>query len=109
MMKGQRKNPKIPGSMRGVVATNVQHLMDTRYADSNNRPKALARDSGVFLSTVQRVLKQEVGATLDTIEALAKAFGIAPHQLLMHDLAATNPRILRLVSKGEPRLRARPN
>ena len=44
---------------------------------------ALGRRSGVAQATIGRILRGEVAATVDTIESLAKALGVAPH-LLVH-------------------------
>lgn len=68
---------------RAVLARNVKEMMNRRYAGSRNRPKSLAEDAGVTLSTVQRVLSCELGTSIDTIEALAAAFDTQPYQLLL--------------------------
>jgi hypothetical protein len=66
-----------------VLAQNINRLMDQRYKESSNRPMALAKDAGVTLSTVQRTISRETGASIDTLEAFAKVFGLAPFQLLV--------------------------
>lgn len=69
--------------MREVLAQNINRLMEQRYAASSNRPMALAKDAGVSLSSVQRTLSRETGASIDTVEAFSKVFGLSPYQLLM--------------------------
>lgn len=82
-MNGQTKRRKTPGEMREVLAQNINRLMESRYRESTNRPMALAKDAGVTLSTVQRTLSRETGASIDTLESFAKVFGLAAYQLLM--------------------------
>jgi transcriptional regulator with XRE-family HTH domain len=71
--------------LRRIVADNVTALMDERYASEPNktsRQRALARDAGVSLSTVQRIVGSEVGASIDNMESLAKVFRVPPAALL---------------------------
>lgn len=103
-MKGKKKTPKVPGFMRHILATNVGKLMETHYRESRNRPKALAKDAGVTLSTIQRMLKAEVGASLDNIEAVADAFDISVYQLLIPELDIDNPQLVHGASADEKRL-----
>jgi len=74
---------KQPGEMREVLAQNINRLMESRYRESTNRPMALAKDARVSLSSVQRTLSRETGATIDTVEAFAKVFRLPPFQLLV--------------------------
>ncbi len=69
--------------MREVLAQNINRLMEQRYAASSNRPMALAKDAGVSLSSVQRTLSRETGASIDTVEAFARVFELDAYQLLM--------------------------
>lgn len=69
--------------MREVLAQNINRLMEQRYRESSNRPMALAKDAGVSLSSVQRTLSRETGASIDTVEAFARVFGLSAYQLLM--------------------------
>lgn len=79
----QTKKRKTPGSMREVLAQNLNHLMEQRYKANSNRPMALAKDASVSLSTVQRTLSREAGASIDTVEAFAKVFGLSAYQMIM--------------------------
>jgi hypothetical protein len=69
--------------MREVLAQNINRLMEQRYQSSSNRPLALSKDAGVSLSSVQRTLSRETGASIDTVEAFARVFGLSAYQLLM--------------------------
>lgn len=82
-MKGQTKKHKVPGEMREVLAQNVNRLMEERYKTSPNRPMSLANDAGVSLSSVQRILSRETGASIDTVEAVAKVLGLPTFQMLV--------------------------
>lgn len=82
--------------MREVLAQNVNRLMEQRFKEQANRPLALARTAGLSLSSVQRTLSRETGASVDTVEAFAKVFGLPPFQLLvpwglLGELASSNP------------------
>lgn len=63
--------------MRAVVADNVRNLKGEESATQ------LGKRSGVGRRTVDRLLESTHAATLDTIEALAKAFSVEPWQLLL--------------------------
>jgi hypothetical protein len=79
------KTPKVPGVTRAILAANMAYYIDRRFPDSPNitqKQLALARDSGIALSTLQRLMKGEVGANLETLEALASSFGAQVHDLL---------------------------
>lgn len=82
-MSGKTQKRKTPGEIREVLAQNVNRLMEQRYKESSNRPLALARGAGVSLSSVQRTLSRETGASIDTVEAFAKVFGLPPFQMLV--------------------------
>ena len=105
-MKQKPKTRKVPGFMRSVLAANMEKLMAHHYAESSNRPKALAQDAGVSLSTVQRIMKQETGATLDNLESIAAAFHLSAYQLLLPNLHPDNPGVVNGATKDEERLYA---
>lgn len=101
---GKRKKSKTPGRLRTVVGLNVRRLMDRKYSGSTNKAKSLAEDADVSLSTIQRVLnaadpenkkkfEDSVGATADTLEAVAARLGVLPYQLLIDGLDIENPQI----------------
>lgn len=67
-------------TIRHTLATRIRELMDAR-ATLDTQTK-LAVKSGVGQSTIQRILAEEASATIDTVEAIAQAFGVAPVVLL---------------------------
>ena len=74
---------KEAGELREILAQNINRLMESRYREESNRSMKLAKDSGMSLSNVQRILSRQQGASIDKVEALAKAFGLPPFQLLV--------------------------
>src|SRR3954464_4553145 len=93
-VRGEKKTPKTPGFMRVVVAANVGRLLDHHYRHLptlTQRQRALAKDCGVGFGTVQRIMKHEVGASLDNIESICDALQVQLYQLLLPSLDARNP------------------
>ena len=90
--------------MRHVLAENVDALMKLHFRDSRNRPKALAHKAGVSLSTVQRILAMQTGATLDNIEAIAGVFSLSAYQILIPALDINNPQAVQGALKNEERM-----
>lgn len=103
-MKTGPKKRKVPGFMREVLAQNISNLMQHHYRAESNKPLKLAKEAGVSLSTVQRLINKETGATLDNIEAIALAFQLSAYQLLLPALEAKNPQVVRGATKDEERL-----
>lgn len=103
------KTPKAPGFARAIVAANLQALLDHHYKDLPNitqRQKRLEAKSGVRLSTIQRLMSQETGANLETLELLAGAFELSLYQLVTPTLEASNPQVIKGASKAEQHLYA---
>ena len=94
-MRMTGKNVKVQGIAKSIFADNIRRLMDERYSLSSNKPKSLAVDAGVTLSTIQRVLSEENAPTLDTVEAISGAFGLSPYQLLVAKLDVKRPQVVR--------------
>ena len=70
-------------SLRIALAQNIAALMEkTPALDTQVK---LAKRSGIAQSSVGRILRGEVAATLDNIEAIAKAFGVSANFLLQHE------------------------
>ena len=67
-------------SARSVLATNLTALMEAFPAIGSQ--KLLFKTTGVTTSTIGRIRRAEVSATLDNIEAIARAFKLTPSQLL---------------------------
>lgn len=77
--------------------------MDKHYHLVANKPGAVAKDAGVSLSTVQRIMSAQVGASLDNIEAIANVFDLSAYQMLIPELDVSNPQIVHGASKAEER------
>ena len=75
---------KAPGLTRRILAENLRTLMARHYATSWNKPVALSKDSGAGASSIQRILDCQVGASIDTVEALARALQTSVPELLTH-------------------------
>lgn len=106
MAKGQpaTRRRKVEGFYRSVLARNIRELMVRRYPDAGDKVRTMAKAAGVSLSTAQRILKEEVGATIDTIEALAEAFDVSVYQLMLPAMDPDNPQVIREASAEEKRL-----
>lgn len=106
-MKGERKTPKAPGLTRQVLARNVARLLDYHYAHLPNvtqRQRDLAKDSGVGFGTIQRMMKGEVGSSIDNIEAVGLALQVSVYQLVLSTLDVKNPQVVKGASEDEQRL-----
>jgi transcriptional regulator with XRE-family HTH domain len=102
-MTSETRRRKVAGFMRVVLANNVNALMELRFRTSPNKPLALAKRAGISLSSVQRVLNQQAGASIDTIEALAAAFDLSGYQLLIPELHIQAPQEIVGAQKAEER------
>lgn len=103
------KKPKVPGLTRSIVAENLANLVPKHYAGKPNitqQQKQLALDSGVAFSTVQRLMKKETGADLETLELLATAFELSVYQLVTPGLDAGNPQVIKGATAAEQKLYA---
>jgi transcriptional regulator with XRE-family HTH domain len=84
-------------SAREILSSNLKLLMDS-YPEIGSQ-KLLFKTTGVTTSTVGRIKRAEVSATIDNIEALAKAFKITAYDML-------DPRLReRIKGTGEPSAR----
>lgn len=83
-VKGKTRKPKaIDTQLRSILAENVRRRMEARYPGLRNQERKLAVEADVALSTLQRLLASESGATVDTISAIAKVFHTAPYKFLI--------------------------
>lgn len=74
--------------LRAALARQLATLMRDRV-DLDTQQK-VARRAGLAQSTVGRILRAEVSATLDNVEALAIAFGVTPGVLMGEQEPATD-------------------
>jgi DNA-binding Xre family transcriptional regulator len=87
------KSQKAPSPLRELVARTVILLRDRKYRalpTVTDRNKALAKDADVSLSTIQRIVDAQAGASVDTLDSLAKALEVRPQDLLTPYFAASN-------------------
>lgn len=86
MSTRKSKKDKGTGVMRSVVADNLRRCMESYFKDKphvTNRDLYLAEKAEIGLGTVQRTRDCETGASIDTLEALARVLGIAPYEFLI--------------------------
>lgn len=67
-----------------IIAKNVDALM-TKFPELGSQV-LLSKKTGVATSTVGRIRRGEVSPTAESIEAIARAFGIEPGDLFDQDL-----------------------
>jgi transcriptional regulator with XRE-family HTH domain len=95
---------KTPGFMRSVLAKNLKALIDHHYCDiekPTNRYIKLAKKTGMSVSSIQRFVNAQQGASIDTIETLAYAFDLSPYHLLLPNLEVENPQVVAGAMAGE--------
>jgi transcriptional regulator with XRE-family HTH domain len=93
---------KTTSSAAQVLARNLDRLMHA-HPDLDSNPK-LAKKSKVGIATISRVRNAETEATLDTIEKLAKAFGVISWQLLVPEIDPGNLPALQPTTEPERKL-----
>jgi transcriptional regulator with XRE-family HTH domain len=82
---------------REVIAANLNALMEK----NKNSEGELHRKTGLSQSTIGRTRKAETATTVDTLDAIAKFYGLSPWQLLIADLDISNPPVLKALTKKE--------
>lgn len=79
--------------IRKIVGNNICTLM--QYAADHGAPyphdKALAAKAKLAASTIARIKRGEVGASIDTLEVIAKAYKLSAWQLLIPKLDPAIP------------------
>lgn len=91
-MTRRTKSQKFPSPLRALVARTVVQLRDRKYKTLptvTDRNRALAKEADVSLSTIQRIVDGDAGASVDTLDDLAKALEVRPQDLLTPYFAAT--------------------
>lgn len=74
-------------SARDVLAVNFRKLRDA--TPSLSEPKALVKIGAGTNGTIERVAKGKTGASIDTVEKLASAYGLEAWQMLAPTLEAS--------------------
>ena len=88
---------------RLVLALNLNRLMvTTRSLNSNTK---LVKHSGLGLGTIGRLRNAEAAATIDTLDRLAKCFGMQPWQLLIPQDVAQPPHAAQTGNEFQPEIK----
>lgn len=83
-----------------VLRTNLMALLRTNHGP--NTQGQLKKKSGVAQSTIGRILSKEgENARIETLDALAKAYGLEGWQMLVAGMDPENPPVLQPLSKEE--------
>jgi hypothetical protein len=94
--RGLPNNCKVTNeALRRALARNVRERME-KDPTLNSGPK-LGLRAGLGKSTIQHVLNQDAAATIDTVAALARAFGCQPFELLVDSDAARAEALKRML------------
>lgn len=86
-------------SSRQILAENLAKLMSSR-PELDSQPKVAAR-SGLGQTSISRLLRQDASATTDSLDQIARAFGMEPWQLLVRGLEPFNMPRLKTVPERE--------
>jgi transcriptional regulator with XRE-family HTH domain len=88
---------------RGILRQNLKACMGLKSGPQSQL--ALAKKSGVAQATIGRILSADgVDAGIETVDKLAKAYGLQGWQLMVAGMDPTNPPVLQPVSKAEREL-----
>lgn len=82
-----------------VLALNVKALLDSGIGPTTQNDLALK--AGVAQATIGRVLEGETAAKIDTVDGIARAYGLEGWQLLVAGMDPKNPPVLQPVSPQE--------
>jgi transcriptional regulator with XRE-family HTH domain len=83
-----------------TVAKNLKKIMEAKGLSQNR----LHELSGISQSSVGRIMEGKVAPRVDSIDAIAKAIGCQPWQLLVPDLDPQNLPALRAITAEERKL-----
>lgn len=70
------------GDLGVLAAENLRNWM--RQSEKLKTQRLLSEASGIAQSSINRMLNNEVSITIDTLDALASAFGRQGYELLLH-------------------------
>jgi transcriptional regulator with XRE-family HTH domain len=82
---------------REVIAANLRALMNKNKHSEGD----LHRKTGLSQSTIGRTLKGETATTVDTLDLIAKAYGLLSWQMMIADLDISNPPVLKSLTRKE--------
>lgn len=86
MATRRKTRTKRPGLLRAIVAANLSVEMGKRYGPEmnvTNQTRVLGKAIGISPETIRRILVEEGGATIDTLELIAEELDIPPSRLFI--------------------------
>lgn len=93
---------------KAVLRRNLTALMDKAKRDGNqdlSRQIRLGKKAGVAQASIGRILSPKgENSSIETVDKLAKAFGLQGWQLLVAGFDPSNPPVLQPVTKAEREL-----
>lgn len=96
----RKPRPKGVPPLEKIVSQNLVELM--RHNKHRN-PTAAAKATGISQQQIDRILKGQK-VRVDTLENVARAYGLEPYQMLIPGLDPSNPQVLRAVGPAEEAL-----
>ncbi len=84
---------KMQKNSRTILAENLAKLMMLDDPERKIAQKDMGKMAGCNQRTIGRILSKDMGATVDTLDGIAKAFGLHTWQLMTPDLDPSNPPI----------------
>lgn len=84
-------------SSQEILAKNLRALMNDNQHSEND----LHKKTGMSQSTIGRVLKGEIATKIDTVDQLARVYGLNSWQILIENLDVKNPPLLQSISSKE--------
>lgn len=82
---GNTKSPKyVDRKLREQVGKNVGREMDA-WATEGNKTLALAQATRLSKSTIQRIVKGQVGVSIDTLSAIAETMSVPIYRFFLND------------------------
>ncbi|KPF66094.1 hypothetical protein IP84_16910 [beta proteobacterium AAP99] len=88
--------------IKEIVRDNLNNLAAAHPSLSQH--KQIAAKSGIHETTIARIRKAQHACDIETLEAVAKAFGLHAWQLMVDGWDATNPPVLQPLTEAERRL-----
>jgi hypothetical protein len=87
-----------PPESSKVVAANLRKLMRAQGNEELSSNPKLGKKTGLGASAISRLVNGH-NATLETVDRVAEAFGLAGWQLLIPNLDPTNPPVVQMSAK----------
>lgn len=81
-----KSKTKKPSRTLAVFSDNLSRLMRQKPETDTTSKVALLTRGKLSYKTIERIVKQEHEPTIETVEAIAKVFGLEPWQMLIPGL-----------------------